>query len=247
MESATLTCTVRPLDAAVAAVAARVRRLPPVVVRVLCIIDIFCGVVPFWAYFLYRRWTGIRLSISEFAPIYARGCRFVARHLFNTGEGTGPFTLDWIREPPVRRSPLTERPGHAPKGSCGTCRNCCTTFWEPPGRRAPCPYLALESGQCNAHAGLWWDYFNCGRYPASPAVLPIYDCGRFAAAPRALDIVDLQPLPLLPEGETAWRRSVLSTGAGSGSSSPSSWSRDSRPSRSGSSSAGARRAGSTSR
>ncbi len=162
-------------------VSARLRLLPPLAVRILCLVDILLSVTPCWAYFLYRRWTGRRISIMEFAPIYARGCRFVAKHLWNTGEGTGPFSLSWVREGPVRRSPLAERAGHFPAGMCGTCKNCCTTHWLPEGEREDCPYLGPDG--CRVYGGLWWDYFNCGRYPATAAHLRIYDCKRFEDGP----------------------------------------------------------------
>lgn len=175
----------------------QVRRLPPIVVRVLTLIDIVLGVTPCWAYFLYRRWTGRRISIGEFAPIYARALRFVAKHLAHTGEGTGPFSLPWLSAAAVRRSPVAERADHEPKGSCGTCKNCCTTHWLPAAEREDCPYLGPHG--CRVYGGLWWDFFNCGRYPATPAMVPVYDCERFGPSPAFSGLTQIPQIPRIPQ------------------------------------------------
>jgi hypothetical protein len=70
-----------------------------------------------------------------------------------------------------------------PRGSCGSCRNCCTTAWLPEEKRVNCPFL-LATGGCRIYGGIWWDYFNCGRYPARPQAVAYYSCPRFDAAAR---------------------------------------------------------------
>jgi hypothetical protein len=161
------------------AVGARwIRKLPVFAVRILCFIDLTLCLIPFWGYFAHRRWTRRRLSPGEFAPMYVRGVRFVLKHLRHTGQGTGPFAMSWLSAP-VRRSPLPERSDHATRNSCGACRNCCTTHWLPEAEKVVCPLLS-EAG-CTVYAGIYWDYFNCGRYPAEPPHTRIYDCERFGA------------------------------------------------------------------
>jgi hypothetical protein len=156
-----------------------IRRLPPPVIRTLCIIDLALAFIPIWAWFHYNRWSGKRVSLEQFVKIYPKGVRFVLKHMAHSGQGTGPFALDWFTGP-VRRASLPERPDWHARGTCGTCRNCCTTHWLPEPERATCPYLE-PSGFCGAYGGVWWDYLNCGRYPAEPAFTKYYDCQRFGA------------------------------------------------------------------
>ena len=168
----------------------RIRRLPPPIIRFLALADLFLSVIPFWAHFFYNRWTGQRVTREQFIPIYRRGVRFFLAHLKHGAEGTtGPLALDWALGP-VRRASLPESPSWNARGSCGTCRNCCTTHWLPEKERLTCAFLQ-PNGFCGVYGGIWWDYMNCGRYPAEPAFTKYYDCQRFAApapsyAPAAL-------------------------------------------------------------
>ncbi len=128
--------------------------------------------------------------------------------------------MDWFSAP-VRGCQQPENPSYEPKGSCGTCKNCCTTHWLPEAEREKCSFLG-EKG-CTIYGGIWWDHFNCGRYPATPNVVAAYSCPRFAwldepavgqprkklpvAAPQpaqpepavpALPVAAFVPLPLAP-------------------------------------------------
>jgi hypothetical protein len=156
-----------------------IRRLPPPLIRLLCMIDLTLSLVPFWAYFCYCRWTGTRIGLDRFVHIYPRGVRFVLKHAAHSTQGTGPLGTDWLSGP-IRRAQLPERHDWANRGSCGTCRNCCTTHWLPPEERLTCPLLSA-GGYCGVYAGVWWDYLNCGRYPVEPAFTKYYDCKRFGA------------------------------------------------------------------
>jgi hypothetical protein len=167
-------------EAAVTYLARRIRDLPVLLVRILCIIDLALFFVPWWGWFGYRRWTGRRIGAREFRPLYAQGARFVVKHLRNSGGETGPFALSWFSHT-VRKAPLPERLDFPARGSCGTCRNCCTTHWLPEAERETCSFLG-ERG-CNAYGGVWWDYFNCGRYPADFHLTSVYDCRRFGITP----------------------------------------------------------------
>jgi hypothetical protein len=180
------------------AVSRAIRRLPPRVVRILLILDLALLAFPFWAWLFIYRWTGRRLGLRASIYHYFNGWRFVLAHLRHTDQGTGPFSMDWSA-PPVRGCTLPQAPAYEPKGSCGTCRNCCTTHWLPEEKRVSCNFL-VKSG-CSIYGGLYWDYFNCGRYPAQPMALASYSCPRFAGAfdrkpvLRMLPVVQVEPAP----------------------------------------------------
>jgi hypothetical protein len=61
--------------------------------------------------------------------------------------------------------------------SCGDCSNCCR-----PGGHA-CPLLDEESGLCRGYDSFYWRYFNCGRFPSTPAEIDYYDCRKWVVGP----------------------------------------------------------------
>lgn len=155
------------------------RRLPPRLVRGLIMADMALGLAcPPWGYFFFSRWSGRLLGPREFAKLGMGAYRFVWAHITHNAEGTktGAFYVDWTA-PPVRRSLGRERADWANKGGCGTCMQCCSTTWRPEGQRVSCPFLGGKG--CTIYGGLYWDYFNCGRYPAEPAGVAYYGCPRF--------------------------------------------------------------------
>jgi hypothetical protein len=167
-----------------------VRRLPPRTARVLIMLDlILAGLVPPWTYFFFSRWKGRVLGPREFFSLYARGFRFAWEHLVHMlrGAETGALFVDWSA-PPARRTLGVERPDWPTKGTCGTCMKCCSTTWLPEGKRATCPFLGAKG--CTIYGGLYWDYFNCGRYPAIPEGVSYYECPRFVGV--------FEPRPRLP-------------------------------------------------
>ncbi|MBI3725504.1 hypothetical protein HY251_16360 [bacterium] len=192
-----------------------IRRLPPLWVRLLMALDFFlCVFVPPWTYFWFCRWTGKLLSPREFSKLLGTGIRFAWAHVKHTGEGTGALNVDWS-SPPVRSCQTKERSEHFPRGSCGTCKNCCTTGWLPEGKRLACPFLG--EGGCTIYGGIYWDYFNCGRYPATPAAVSHYSCPRFegllTGAPRAAlrassEATASRPLPELETPSEKKRRAL---------------------------------------
>ncbi len=153
------------------------RRLPPRVVRVAVALDVTLALVhPAWAWLLMWRWTGRALGLRSFLRFCLQSTRFIWLHLLHAGNGTGGWSVDW-RSPPVRRATRAERPDWLAPGGCGTCKNCCTTSWLPPRQAASCPFLG-QAG-CTVYGGVFWDYFNCGRYPDKPQVIAAYGCARF--------------------------------------------------------------------
>lgn len=171
-----------------------VRMLPAPLVRAVLLTDIVLCVLPFWGRWAYRRWSGVWLSGAEFRRVYRQGIRFVAGHLAHTNEGTGLGMVEWTARP-IRSAPVRERSDYRTPGSCGTCRNCCTTHWLPEAQRAECPFLGKDG--CRVYGGLWWDYYNCGRYPARARDVRAYDCPRFEGP---VEIPDALPadFPLVP-------------------------------------------------
>src|SRR5207248_640763 len=98
------------------------RRLPPLVVRLLIAVDLFLGLLPPWTWFLLCRWKGRLVGPREFFHFVTSGPRFAWQHIRHTSQGTGAFNVGW-RSAPVRSAQARERDDHAPRGSCGTCKN----------------------------------------------------------------------------------------------------------------------------
>lgn len=162
------------------------RSLPYPLTRALIVADLGNGIVnPLWGWWLYRRWTGKRIDFRKYWPIHKRALDFAWKHVRNWRTHRGLFATAW-RSPPSRHTICEERIDHRPRGSCGTCRNCCTTFWLPPSEQVACPFL--EDQGCSIYAGVLWDYFNCGRYPINEADLRLYDCSRFSTDRRSIPV-----------------------------------------------------------
>lgn len=147
-------------------------------VRLLIVTDLVLCLNPAWAWFLAWRWTGRALGLREFARRYAQATRFVISHVRHAraGGGIGAWSVDWL-SPPVRGARFQENAGWSPQGSCGTCSQCCSTVWLPEPERTPCPLLT-DTG-CGVYGGVFWDYFNCGRFPVDQAWADSYACPRF--------------------------------------------------------------------
>lgn len=156
------------------------RALPHPLTRALIVADLALGtIIPFWGWWLYRRWTRKRIGLRSYWPIYNRSLKFTWRHLRRGPSHTGMWTTDW-RSPPLRQTRARERADYFPRGSCGTCSKCCRTSWLPPAKQVACPFLGDDG--CTIYAGLYWDYFNCGRYPTGEPELRVYACPRFTVS-----------------------------------------------------------------
>lgn len=153
-----------------------IRRLPPLAVRLLLAVDFALCILPPWAWFLMSRYEGRLVGLREFVGLYWRAVKFVKAHAGHTGQGTGALNVDWTSDP-IRSCKRPENPGYEPQGSCGTCQNCCTTNWLPAAERQSCPFLASKG--CRIYGGVYWDYFNCGRYPTTANAVSSYSCPRF--------------------------------------------------------------------
>lgn len=153
------------------------RRLPFPVTRVLITADLLLGtLIPPWGWWLYRRWTRKLIGWRTYWPIYKRSLQFTWKHILHGQSHTGLWSVAWT-SPPMRRTRTEERADHRPRHSCGTCTNCCRTTWLPPEERVACPFL--DNNRCTIYGGLYWDYFNCGRYPIGEPELRVYECPRF--------------------------------------------------------------------
>ena len=157
-----------------------IRRLPPLVVRLMVLADLGLGLFPPYAWWLLRRWTGRTFTLGELLVAWPKGVVFCVQHMIHALRGESGLGVVRWNQRPVRQAPMSEREDHLPAGSCGSCYNCCQTYWMPDKLRLTCP-LRDDSG-CQAYGGLWWDYFNCGSYPVEPEQLATYDCPRFDGA-----------------------------------------------------------------
>jgi hypothetical protein len=153
------------------------RLLPYPLTRALIVADLALATCnPLWGWWLYRRWTDVSITWRAYWPIYKRWLAFTWQHYRYGRSHAGLWSIAW-RSPPVRHAQHEERTDHHPKGSCGTCNNCCKTSWLPPADQIACPFLGKN--YCMIYGGLFWDYFNCGRYPTGEPELRVYACPRF--------------------------------------------------------------------
>lgn len=152
-------------------------------VRLVILIDAMLALHPAWAWFLAWRWTGRMIHPVAFARGYFQAVRFVLEHARHGRQGgsVGAWSVDWF-SPPLRRAAFRENVAWTPRGSCGTCRQCCSTTWLPEPDRVFCPFLT-ERG-CGVYGGLFWDYFNCGRFPVDISWADSYACPRFGSTRR---------------------------------------------------------------
>jgi hypothetical protein len=54
---------------------------------------------------------------------------------------------------------------------CTGCVGCCL--------KIGCPLLERESGRCRSYDSFFWNYFNCGRYPATQKQIDYYQCTKW--------------------------------------------------------------------
>ncbi|NIP45785.1 MAG: hypothetical protein GWN21_05290 [Gammaproteobacteria bacterium] len=156
------------------------RFLPPAFIRSLIVADLTLATCnPLWGWWLYRRWTDRSITWRGYWPIYKRWLVFTWQHYRYGKSHAGLWAIAW-RSPPMRHARHSERDDYQPKGSCGTCSNCCKTSWRPPAEQVACPFLG--ENHCMIYGGLFWDYFNCGRYPTGQPELRVYACPRFTIA-----------------------------------------------------------------
>ncbi len=64
-----------------------------------------------------------------------------------------------------------------PADSCGECSRCCETI--------DCPAHDPDTGLCASYGSAFWNYFPCGRYPASDAQIAYYQCPKWELRPLA--------------------------------------------------------------
>lgn len=55
--------------------------------------------------------------------------------------------------------------------SCGSCARCCTQI--------SCPMHVAATGLCGIYGSALWNYFPCGRYPATQAQIAFYECPKW--------------------------------------------------------------------
>lgn len=155
-----------------------IRKLPPWIIRSMLAFDLAMGCLnPAWGWWVLYRCTGEPFALSKYIPIYIDYVRFCGHHLTHHGGHTGFFNADWFAAP-RSESFLTETKSLSKTNPCGTCINCCTTFWRK--NPARCPFLADDGFGCRVYKKIYWDYTNCGRYPHSQSAVSAYQCPRFS-------------------------------------------------------------------
>lgn len=60
---------------------------------------------------------------------------------------------------------------------CNMCARCCTEI--------RCPMLDRATNRCRSYDSLFWQYFNCGRYPLNEKQIRYYGCPKWEMIPGA--------------------------------------------------------------
>jgi len=167
--------------------ARQIRKLPPVVVRILLGVDIAMFVNPLWAWWLLYRHKGKAYPVREFVFIYVRSMHFCWEHMLMSfkNKTTGYWRVDWF-SPPQSETVMTGEIQLSPERACGTCKKCCLTYWLSQDKQFSCPLL-VEHG-CGAYKGIAWDYSNCGP-PRSRESIEACQCPRFPSVNQQLEPV----------------------------------------------------------
>lgn len=81
-----------------------------------------------------------------------------------------PFTAPPMRQPDKSILELSES-WDSIEHECSGCSNCCVQMG--------CPLLDWEQGKCMSYNSFFWNYFNCGRYPATKNQIDYYQCPKW--------------------------------------------------------------------
>jgi hypothetical protein len=155
-----------------------IRKMPPVVVRILIAFDIGMAINPLWAWWLLYRYRGEAYTIRKLMVAYIQSVRFCLEYImlsFDYKQKSAGFLRVDLFSPPLSEPILGGGIRLSSDKACGTCHNCCSLHWHP--QRVSCPLLS-EHG-CTVYKGILWDYSNCGRYPVNREAIEIYQCPRF--------------------------------------------------------------------
>lgn len=120
---------------------------------------LFMGDWRFWRYFRLGPRLYWYIVVSAVRIARSNGYAFV-------------FSVPLTDPPRSQPDPANTRPRTDwPHGySCGDCTKCCDVV--------SCPLVVNGKG-CLGYDSLYWRYFNCGRFPASPKQLAYYDCPKW--------------------------------------------------------------------
>ncbi len=129
-------------------------------------------IAPLVCYGFYNDWRFWKY-LNTFPRLITGGCGLLYRFIVNNNGYRTAFPL-----------PLTAAPAGVPDlnmvkirddwnygDTCGTCFDCCTLI--------KCPFHNYEEKRCNIYKSFFWNYFNCGRYPASQKNIDFYSCKKW--------------------------------------------------------------------
>ncbi len=155
-----------------------IRKMPPVIVRIMIVFDLVMMVNPVWFWWFLYRHKGETYTVRKLILVYIKTMRFTLEHFLmaHKHKTVGTLNID-LFNPPRSESILRGGIYLSPDQPCGTCKNCCSTTWLPLEKQLPCPLLSTTG--CGVYKGIIWDYMNCGRYPFNRESVEFYQCPRY--------------------------------------------------------------------
>ena len=155
-----------------------IRKMPPVVVRIMIAFDLFMILNPVWFWWFLYRQKGEIYSVRRLISEYINSMRYTVEYFLisRKHKTTGALNID-LFNPPRSEPVLSGGINLSADKPCGTCQSCCSTPWLPKEKQLTCPLLS-ENG-CGVYLGIIWDYMNCGRYPFNRESIEVYQCPRY--------------------------------------------------------------------
>ena len=124
---------------------------------------------PYFCWFFFRNFNVWRYR-KHVIPIYLWGWVFLLKHLRKNEQ----LCLSDMTSPPtsvpLNKSLVVRKSWPFGTNSCGKCSRCCVF--------EKCVFHT-KSGRCLSHKSPFWDYFNCGRYPANAREIKRYKCNKW--------------------------------------------------------------------
>ncbi len=128
-------------------------------------------IAPYISYLFLKDWRFWK-NISFFKKLYPAVNTFIFHWINNDYNYLKSYIP--LSAPPMRsynKALFKNRDSWEFGDSCGNCNECCTLL--------NCFFLDKENKRCLCYDSLFWNYFNCGRFPVNAKHIEYHKCPRF--------------------------------------------------------------------